>query len=43
MRQHQRRIDSERVGIIGAAPEDGPLIERVLKYVAAAEVLAAAG
>ena len=38
-----RRIDSERVGIIGAAPEDGPLIERVLKYVAAAEVLAAAG
>jgi hypothetical protein len=38
-----RRIDSERVGIIGAAPEDGPLIERVLKYVAAAEVLASAG
>jgi hypothetical protein len=38
-----RRIDAERVGIIGAAPEDGPLIERVLKYVAAAEVLAAAG
>lgn len=38
-----RRIDAERVGIIGAAPEDGPLIERVLKYVAAAEAVAAAG
>ena len=38
-----RRIDAERVGIIGAAPEDGPLIERVLKYVAAAEAIAAAG
>jgi hypothetical protein len=38
-----RRIDADRVGIIGAAPEDGALIERVLKYVAAAEVLAAAG
>jgi hypothetical protein len=38
-----RRIDADRVGIIGAAPEDSALIERVLKYVAAAEVLAAAG
>ncbi|WP_415643586.1 hypothetical protein [Sphingomonas antarctica] len=38
-----RRIDPERVGIIGAAPEDQPLIDRALKYVAAAELAAAAG
>ena len=38
-----RRIDAERVGIIGAAPEDAPLIERALKYVAAAAAVAAAG
>ncbi len=38
-----RRIDGERVGIIGAAPEDRPLIDRALKYVAAAQAMATAG